>query len=335
MKKFLTVIVTAIMCALCALGVAGCKKDGEKWQVYVPDGAPALALAPLMVGGYFAPEQEFGYSVVQATAIQAYVTGESPKADLCVLPVNAAVKILGNGEKYKMLGTVTHGNLFIMKKQGGEDISSPSDLTKLVGKTVGVISLANVPGLTFKVILRDAGLEFVDLKDGAAAVADKVNLKNIDAQEALPSNSSCDYFVVPEPAASTKTSATGGKLSIAGSLQTLYGGDDGYPQAVLVAKNEIIEKSEKGVRAFMEDLEADTVNGEPEYERWVNAINAHFSDGGKSSLNAQNLSQTVVKNCGIRFERNASGKQKVIDFIQKLNAVSNASWGMPSETFFF
>ena len=46
-----------------------------------------------------------------------------------------------------------------------------------------------------------------------------------------------DYFVVPEPAASTKVNAISG-LDFAGDLQNLYGGG-GYPQAVVVAKKEI------------------------------------------------------------------------------------------------
>lgn len=336
MKKFLLSLLTVILTIVCALGVAGCaKKDADAWQVYVPDGAPALALAPLMDGGYFVSEQKSEYSVVDASTIQTYVTGENPKADLCVLPVNAAVKLLGSGQKYKMLGTVTHGNLFLMKKSVGEDISAPSDLNKLLGKTVGVINLVNVPGLTFKVILQDNGLQYNELKDGAEKASDKVNLLNITMQEAIPTNSDCDYFVVSEPMASAKKAATKGKLDFAGSLQTLYGGEGGYPQAVLVAKAEIIEKSEKAVRAFTEDLLADTVNGEPEYERWVNAINAHMPAGGKSSLTLENLSATVVKNCGILFEKNNAGKQKVLDFMQKFNAVSNNSWGMPADEFFW
>ena len=50
--------------------------------------------------------------------------------------------------------------------------------------------------------------------------------------------SGCDYFVAAEPAATTRANATG--LNFVGNLQELYGSDNGYPQAVIVAKNEII-----------------------------------------------------------------------------------------------
>ena len=75
-------------------------------NIYMPDGAPALSMAKFM------SENRAGcnFNVVDAQTISSFVTGESPIADLCVLPLNAASKLLGTGEKYTMLGTVTHGN---------------------------------------------------------------------------------------------------------------------------------------------------------------------------------------------------------------------------------
>lgn len=127
-------------------------------EVYMPDGAPALALAQLM-----AEEMQFentvNYHVVVATTISTYVNGDSPAADICVLPSNAASKLLGNNSKYTMLGTVTNGNLYILAKDGGE-ITAENISSALAGKTVGVIQLDNVPGLTLKLILKKYGLEY-------------------------------------------------------------------------------------------------------------------------------------------------------------------------------
>ena len=47
--------------------------------------------------------------------------------------------------------------------------------------------------------------------------------------------SECDYFVAAEPAATTRVNAAG--LHFAGDIQQLYGSKNGYPQAVVVAKN--------------------------------------------------------------------------------------------------
>lgn len=135
--------------------------DG-KICVYAPDGAPALGLAKLMSTDELINCSEVEYNVVNATTIQTYVTGKTPQADVCVLPVNLAVKLLGSGEKYMMLGTLTHGNLFIVSN-GGDKITK-ENLSSLRGKTVGVVNLAQVPGLTFKTVLNDNGIEFKELK---------------------------------------------------------------------------------------------------------------------------------------------------------------------------
>ncbi|MBD5585387.1 MAG: hypothetical protein HDQ88_09915 [Clostridia bacterium] len=134
--------------------------DG-KITVYAPDGAPALGLAKLMATNELINCKEVEYNVVKADTIQAFVTGNAPKADVCVLPVNLAVKLLGSGEKYKMLGTLTNGNLFIVSN--GKEKITKNNLSSLRGKTVGVVNLAQVPGLTFKTILKDNGIEYGQL----------------------------------------------------------------------------------------------------------------------------------------------------------------------------
>ena len=138
-------------------GGAAVAYDG-KISVYAPDGAPALGLAKLMATNETVNCAEIEYNVVNATTIQTFVTGATPKADVCVLPVNLAVKLLGSGEKYTMLGTLTHGNLFIVSN-GGKTITK-QNISSLRGKTVGVVNLAQVPGLTLKTILKDNGIDF-------------------------------------------------------------------------------------------------------------------------------------------------------------------------------
>ena len=124
-------------------------------QVYMPDGAPALAMAKFMSEG----REDCAFHVVDASTIATFVTGANPTADLCVLPLNAASKLLGTGEKYTMLGTVTNGNLFLLSTSQ-EKIESAEDLRGLAGKKVGTIQINNVPGLTLKLILKKYGLAY-------------------------------------------------------------------------------------------------------------------------------------------------------------------------------
>ena len=83
------------------VGFVGCKEEIPEAEitVYMPDGAPALALAGLM----HADKEDDGvtYRVVAATQIASKVTNEdeAKNADLCVMPVTAASKLLGSGER--------------------------------------------------------------------------------------------------------------------------------------------------------------------------------------------------------------------------------------------
>lgn len=322
MKRLFTFFVTLVLATVCALGVSACNKgnDGGKLSVYVPDGAPALSVAAL------ADSAQFAVHVIDANTVITKVTGANPKADIAILPVNSAVKTLGDGNAYRMLGTVTHGNLFLLKKQGGEDINSPADLNKLEGKTVGVINLANVPGLTFKTILNENRM------------LGKVELVNVTPLEVVPTNSECDYFVVPEPAATTKINATQGKLSLAGSLQTLYGSENGYPQAVAVAKRAVIENNADAIAEFMNSFlttRSWLLNENTTARQIVSAIDKMTDGDLEHMFTAANLTAQVIANCGIDFVPSALCREEVKAFMQKFNAVSDNVWGLPDDLFFY
>ena len=136
-------------------GISATTADESKTtvSVYMPDGAPALSMAKMMC---VSPDvgKTLDFHVVAANTINTCVTynDEANNADLCVLPVNAAAKLLGNGSKYQLLGGVTHGNLFIISSDG-TPLTADNLSQKLEGKRVGVVNLSAVPGLTFKMIL--------------------------------------------------------------------------------------------------------------------------------------------------------------------------------------
>lgn len=133
--------------------------DPGEVSIYAPDGAPALALAKLMHEENTFGQTSVSYNVVPSSNIQAYVTGEDPAADICILPLNAASKLLGDGSTYQMLGTVTNGNLYILSKDGAS-VTTENIREELNGKTIGVIQLNNVPGLTLKIILEKYDIDY-------------------------------------------------------------------------------------------------------------------------------------------------------------------------------
>lgn len=342
MKKFLLTLLSAVLLALTAVGFTACTKNVQEEpqtvSVYMPDGAPALAFAEKMSATEDRDDNfVLDFHVVDSTVINTFVTGENPIADLCVLPVNLACKLLGSGESYRMIGTVTHGNLFILKKNGGEQITL-DNLSVLKGKTVGVINLAAIPGLTFKLILKDNGISYNELGNGGEVAADKVNLKSVAATSVLPSDETCDYFVVPEPAATTKVKATKGALSFAGSLQTLYGAENGYPQAVLVAKNEIINGNPELIEEFVNAAKHNAqwlLDESTPSEDIVNAVASHLTEGMSPTFTAANLNKDVIRNCAINFVEASSCKQEVIDFVNKLISVQASASATPTDAFFY
>ena len=132
---------------------------------------------------------------------------ETKNADFCILPVNAAAKLLGKGEKYQMLGTVTHGNLFILSTGKTDDFKDGEALKALIGKQVGVVQLPNVPGMVLKMILKKYEIHFLVIENEADATADKVNLVAISGAAQVGADSRFAAFVVAEPLATLRSSA--------------------------------------------------------------------------------------------------------------------------------
>ena len=338
MKKLLTLLISLIMLFSVCFSFGCGEDDGGALKVYVPDGAPALSVAKLLADG----NSDYDINVVVASTINTYVTGDNPLADICIMPINAAVKALGNGNTYTLLGTVTHGNLFILKKGDAPDITE-SNISYLIGKKVGVINLSAVPGLTFKAILSDKNIEFTTLGEtnGTPSV-DKVNLVGLaDGTQVIP-GSECDYFVVPEPALSTKIKATSSapvKLSKAGSLQDLYGNGEGYPQAVVVVRNSVLQEKADKVNEFINSFNENTdwLNNETTTsEQIVNAVTAGFLNANTApTFSANNLTKEVISNCAIRFAKASEDKQNILDYMAKVNAVSNNAFGTPVNEFFY
>lgn len=333
-KKTAVSLFSAAVFSLSAVSFMACAQGTddvgtpEAVQVYMPDGAPALALAKLMNEGGTDAE----YHVVDSSTIQVYVTGDSPAADVCVLPVNLASKLLGTGEEYQMLGTVTHGNLYMLSADAQAQYTTET-LSALVGKTVGVVQLANVPGLTFKVILNANEIAWQELTNDSSPAADKVNLRAITPDQASPAGG-MDCYVVPEPAASVKADKT--SLEFVGDLQALYGGEAGYPQAVIVAKNTLIESDGEWLSGFLAELPAAAEwLTETEPATIVNAVSAHLTPGMTPSLSVENLSLTAIQHSGVRFESAASCKAEVNAFLEKLIAVNASAASAVSDAFYY
>lgn len=331
--------VAAIACAAAAvfvLGVSACAEDtgsGEfSYTVAMPDGAPALAAARLMV-----EDMQFGvevnYTVVNSNAITQQVSGGV--ADICILPVNAAVQVAGSGETYSLLGTVTHGNLYMLSAKHPDEQITVSNLKSLVGKTVGCIQLSSFVGNVFKIILEDNDIPYTVVESVSDAKSDSVNLINIaEPSTGITPAAEFDYMIGAEPLVTAKTTAAPA-LKIVGDIQALYG-ENGFPQAVMLAKNSVIEQNSEFIADFISAVEANAewiASDDVDMTAIVNAINANYG-GATSSLNANNLNSTVISRCAIEFVSATECRQEITGFIDKLEAVTGTTLTIADKFFY-
>ncbi len=336
MKKLLTILLALSLLTCSVLYLTACEKGTEQTtDVYMPDGAPALSMAQLM-----SEDNQFDtsvrYHVVDANSIKTYVTGETPDAELCVLPINLAAQLLGQGDVYRMLGTVTHGNIYFLSAKFSDSISN-NNLSSLIGKTVGCIQLENVVGLTLRLVLADHDIAYEIVESVDAAQEGVVNLINIgDPATMITPAAEFDYMVAAEPIVTTKVVATDGLLKQVGDLQKLYG-EGGYPQAVLVAKSSFIDANKTFINSFVEAVTENAewlMNESTDAETIAAAISANLPDGATPTFKAQNLNKTVIGNCAIRFENAADSQAEVVQFLQKLSLVSGNNFAV-DEKFFY
>ncbi len=334
MKK-LSILLSALLCGLCLFGGAACGTEEKSYSVYAPDGAPALALAQA-ISQEQADGNLFEYRVISAATVVAQVTGENPAADFCVLPVNAAGKLLGTGEQYKMLGTVTNGNMYFLTTGENPPITEENLSAALTGKTVGVVQLTNVPGLTFQAVLKEKKIPYTI---GGEAQTDKVNLKAIqDAAAEVTPAGGCDYYLCPEPAASTKIAKTAQSpkpFHLAGDLQKLYGGEEGYPQAVLIVKSLLLEEDANAVKTLVSHFEkgAEFLRTASS-EQVLSLLAEKRTQGLTPSFTAENLTAEVIKNCSVRFTKSADCKDSVNAFLEKLKEI-DPQFTAPAQDAFF
>lgn len=297
MKKLLYVILTVIT-VLCMFAFGACGENSNKGEevsvsITVPDGAPALSIAKLIKD-----ENNFGvkvqYKVVNATDIKNFVVGSGEKSDIALVPVNLASLMLGNGNEYKGVATVTHGNLYLLSKN--ENTLTKDNFDQIKGKTVAVVNIANVPGLTIKATLNKQGIEFTE--DEKEKNQENVLLIGINGTDIAPTlnQGKADYVVAPEPAVSTITGKVNTVKVVAG-LHDIYGS---YPQAVMVVKSAFLEENKEIVKKVIEAMQ--------ENESWIisnpkdaaEAVATKLSEGATASFTAENTTENSVKGCNIK-----------------------------------
>lgn len=322
MKKLACLILTLIF-SIATLFV-GCNPPATV-SIYAPDGAPALALSTVIKKNFENTE----ICIVSADKIGALVSGKDKKADICILPINMASKLIGNGEDYKTLGTITHGNFYFLSKT--ETVIDQDNPSALIGKIIGVMQLANVPGLTLQSVLTDSEIAYTIIQDSSEKEQNKVNLMAINKIETARTD--IDAFLIPSPQADGIERTT--DLKFVGSLGELYG-DFGFPQAVVVVKNQVLEENLLFVKEFIKQLESvESYLKEENKAEICSLLRSKIESGLTPVFNENNLTSDSIKHANVKFIACKNSKETMKAFIQKLKSVNPNSVGEFSENFFY
>ena len=302
----------------------GCNKASEIC-IYSPDGAPALALSSVIKKDFANTKIQ----IVSADKIGGFVSGETKKADICILPINMASKLIGSGEDYKMLGTITHGNFYFLS--ASETVIDKTHIDNLVGKTIGVMQLQNVPGLTLQSILTTNDIAYTIIQDSSERQPNTVNLMAINKVET--GRTDIDIFLIPSPQADAKAQTT--NLKFVGSLGELYA-ENGFPQAIIVAKNTLLEQNLTFVKAFINEVESvGTYLKEENKAEICSLLQSKMESGLTPVFNENNLTSDSIKRSKIQFINCKNAKANVEAFIQNLKTVQPNSVQEFSESFYY
>ena len=322
MKKIALFILTIIV-GLSTL-LVGCN-DSDKINVYSPDGAPALSLIKVIKKDF----KNVNVNIVSADKIGVYIAGDDKKADICILPVNMASKLIGDGKNYKMIATITHGNFYFLSKNSTE--VNRQNLINLVGKTIGVMQLQNVPGLTLKSVFNDLNIDYEIIQDSSQKKENKVNLMGINKVETARED--IDLFLIPSPQADLKELTT--DLNIVGSLGEIYS-ENGFPQAIIVVKNSLLNENLAFVKNFANEIKGvNNFLNEQNKGEILTLLNSKIESGLTPVFNENTLTNKSIERSKIEFVSAKNSNILVQNFIQKLKKIEPNSVNEFNENFFY
>lgn len=326
-KIFALAVAAAVLFTLAF--AAGCDTDTDGYTFVVPDGAPALGVVNILDGtaidGVEKPE------IVPSNTIST----RAVQADIAVVPANLAANLYNRGQDVKLVGTLTHGNLYVL----GANADDVAQLSDLEGKLVCSIGQNSVPDFVFRKLLADAGLEYAT---GDAAQAGKVTVRYFAngsevVQQLIQAKDSGSALigVLAEPAVTNaKTKGLSELFDLQALWQKASGGEvKGYSQAVLIVKSKVAE-DEAVMSALISALEA---NGDfviENSERVAEIIAAAYP---QSSFAGQTFGTATLERCNCGFVSAADGRQAYETMLNAIMDINPQAIGgkLPDVDFYY
>lgn len=249
LKAIMAVFMVAALVAVFAVGLAACNDDKDvapdTLQLYVPDGAPALAVAKfiaekdtLTVAGY-----KIAVNIVPANQIAAHMA--KADGDIVIMPANAGMNLISKGAEYEFVCSNTRGILYMLSLEQGT--VTPADLA---GKKVGCIGEGAVPEYALMTVLEANGVaDDVDVRffaDGAAVQA-ALKAGTIDfgivGEPAATAGASKGFFTVMDMQAefNEATDSESGFPMSSTFVSEALAGEDGFVEALVAALEDNVD----------------------------------------------------------------------------------------------
>lgn len=222
------------------------KKDEDKLKdskvnIVFRDGVTALTLAKMMDEKAI---ENINYDMVSSPDV---LTSKvlNKEADIAIVPSNFAATAYNKGLGYKIVGTSVWGNAYILSKD-----ESVKTLADIKGKKLTLFAKGLTPDLMTRFALKSNGID-----------PDKdVEMEYLSSPtEIAPAflGGKADIVVAPEPMATAITLKDEKAVRLASLNEEAKkaGMENGYPQATLIVKEELIEKDKDLVDTIIASYE--------------------------------------------------------------------------------
>lgn len=129
-------------------------ENSKQIKFSAPEGTPALAMLTLASNGKKIADYDVEYKVVNPANIASEMATKA--SDVVIMPVNAGANLIRQGADYKLVSIAVDGSLYVV---GNTEKGGQISMDDLVGKNIACIGQTGVPGLVFRYIMQQNGIE--------------------------------------------------------------------------------------------------------------------------------------------------------------------------------
>ena len=326
MKKFTALLLTAILLfalAACSANTSATEQGNQQTSVilriYSLKGPTSMGLVKLLDDNTNNLTQNAYQSEMVTAADEVTAAFVSGKADIAMLPANAAATLYQKAGGFSVVAVNTLGVLYIV--ENGGSVQSVADLA---GKTVYLTGKGTTPEYALRDLLAAYGIEDTVMLEFKSEAAEVVNAMTADVAA---------IGLLPQPFV-TSALMQNEKLRIALDLTSEWA--EAFPASkmvtgVTVIRNEILEAYPEQVEKFLQEYAAsiDYVNQNPaEAAQWIEQLGIV----GKAAI-----AEKAIPNCNLVCLTGNEMKTALSSYLQSLfernpDVIGGA---LPDDAFYF